>query len=149
MEYAKLLLEKSGKVCKSFYKLHQQTGYAQSHISEARAGKRPIPLEWVPVLAEICGEDPKEALARCMAERLPEGSRARAILGEARAAIAAVMLLFFVGLGLLLPSQGYAMNNPKLTNLYIVEYAIRVLHRIFGVVRSFRSQPPRLRLAGG
>lgn len=126
MEYGNALIDKAGKVCGSFYKLHKDTGFPQSHISEIRAGKRALPLEWVPVLAEIAGEDPRDALARVMAERLPEGSRARAILGGVRAAGAAVMLLFFVVLLTLQPLTTYAASVRQLNNLYIVEYGRRL-----------------------
>lgn len=71
MEYGKALIDKAGKVCGSFYKLHKETGFSEPAISQIRAGKRMLPLEWVPVLAEIAGEDPRDALARVMAERLP------------------------------------------------------------------------------
>ena len=113
MEYGLSLIDKAGKACGSFYKLSKETGFPQSTISNIRAGDRALPLEWVPVLAEIAGVDPRDALARVMAERLPEGSRARAILGGVRAATVAAMLLFFVSLGLLPNSDAYAATYEK------------------------------------
>jgi len=121
MEYSLSLIDKAGKVCGSFYKLHKETGYAQGTISEIRSGKRELPMEWVPVLAEIAGVDAREALACVMAERLPEGSRARAILGGVRAAFVAATLLFFVSLGLLQPLTSYAGESTGVDFLYIVE----------------------------
>lgn len=121
MEYGKALIDKAGKMCGSFYKLHKETGFAQSTISDIRAGKRELPLEWVPVLAELAGEEPRDALARVMAERLPEGSRARAILGGVRVAGAVAMSLFCVVWLTLLPSQGYAKTAAGVNPLYIVE----------------------------
>lgn len=135
MEYGKALIDKAGKMCGSFYKLHKETGFPQSHISAIRAGTRQLPLEWVPVLAEIAGEEPREALARCMAERLPEGSRARAILGGVRAAGVAVMLLFFVSLAQLLPLNAYARGTAGVNPLYIVE-CVRGWRRLFFKPRS-------------
>lgn len=81
MEYGKTLIDKAGQMCGSFYKLSQTTGWSEGNISKVRAGKRPMPPEWAPVLAELTGEDPREALARVVAEQAPEGSRVRAILG--------------------------------------------------------------------
>lgn len=121
MAYAETLLDKAGEMCGSFYKLAQETGFKQSTISEIRARKRKLPLEWVPVLAELAGENPREALARVMAEQLPEGNRARAILGGVQAAGAAAMLVFFIVPGLLLPSQSYAKGNVSVNPVYIVE----------------------------
>lgn len=142
MEYALALIDKAGKLCGSFYKLHKETGYPQSHISEIRAGKRALPLEWVPVLAEIAGEDPREALARVMAERLPEGSRARAILGGVRAAGVVALLLLCVGWLTLQPSTGYARTMEKVDFVYIVECGRRMLAlSIAAVLRFLRADP--------
>lgn len=121
MQYGITLIDKAGQMCGSFYKLHKETGFPQSTISDIRAGKRALPLEWVPVLAELAGVDARDALAQAMAERLPEGSRARAILGGVRAAGVAAMLLFFVVLGLLQPLTSYAADARKHNILYIVE----------------------------
>lgn len=140
MEYAKALIDKAGEMCGSFYRLSHETGFPQSTISAIRAGKRRLPLEWVPVLAELAGENPRDALARVMAEQLPEGSRARAILGGAWAAGVAAMLLFFVVPVLLLPSQSYAKGVTQNNPLYIVE----CLGRRFG---RFSALLPRLRRA--
>jgi len=152
MEYGQTLIDKAAKVCGSFYKLSKATGFPESNMSAIKAGRRALPLEWVPELAEIAGEDPRDALARVMAERLPEGSRARAILGGVRAAGVAAMLLFFVSLALLQPSNGYAKTRTEIDLLYIVEHAIsrlwsrlkslfssRFLHDRLG--RSLRKPP--------
>lgn len=142
MEYGKALIDKAGKVCGSFYKLHKETGFSEPAISQIRAGKRMLPLEWVPVLAEIAGEDPRDALARVMAERLPEGSRARAILGGVRAAGVVALLLLCVVCLTLLPSTGYARTTEKVNPLYIVECGRRVLAlAIATVLRFLRADP--------
>lgn len=142
MEYGIALIDRAGKMCGSFYKLHKETGYPQSHISEIRSGKRALPLEWVPVLAEIAGEDPRDALARVMAERLPEGSRARAILGGGRAAGVVALLLLCVVCLTLLPSTGYARTTQKVDFVYIVECGRRVLAlAIATVLRFLRADP--------
>jgi len=121
MEYGKTLIDKAAKVCGTAYKLHKETGFPQSHISEIKNGKRTLPLEWVPVLAEIAGVNARDAVAEVLAEKMPEGSRARAILGGVRAAGVAAMLLFFVVLGLLQPLTTYAKSSADVNNVYIVE----------------------------
>lgn len=85
MNYGLTLIDKCGEICGSFYKLAKRTGFAEQTISNIRTGKRDIPMEWVPVLADIAGVDPREALALVLAERLPEGSPARAILEKPEA----------------------------------------------------------------
>ena len=127
MEYSLSLIDKAGEICGSFYKLSKALSVSESNIASVRAKRRALPLEWVPELAEIVGVDAREALACVMAERLPEGSRARAILGGAQAAFVAAMLLFFVSLGLLQPLTGYAAETRKVNPLYIVEYWLAIL----------------------
>ena len=129
MEYGIALIDKAGKMCGSFYALAKETGFGEGNISKVRSGKRELPLEWVPVLAEIAREDPRDALARVMAERLPEGSRARAILGGVRAAGVVALLLLCVGWLTLLPSTGYARTMEKVNSVYIVEYWRRIASR--------------------
>jgi len=123
MEYGIALIDKAGKVCGSFYRLSKETGFPEGNISKIRKGERELPLEWVPVLAEIAGVDAREALAMAMAERLPEGSRARAILGGVRAAGVAALLLLCCVLELVKPSIGYARTSAGVDFLYIVERA--------------------------
>lgn len=139
MEYGKTLIDKAGQMCGSFYKLSQTTGWSEGNISKVRAGKRPMPPEWAPVLAELTGEDPREALARVVAEQAPEGSRVRAILGGSRAAGAAAMLLFFVCLGWLAPSTGYAGEAMRVNTLYIVEGRGVLFRCCAALLRLFRA----------
>lgn len=121
MEYGKSLIDKACEICGSAYRLSQITGFGEGNISKARRGLRDVPLEWVPVLAEIAGVNARDAVAEVLAERLPEGSRARAILGGVQAAGVAAMLLFSIVLGLLLPSTSYAKETIRVNPLYIVE----------------------------
>ena len=79
MNYGLSLIDKAGETCGSFYKLHKLTGFAQATISEIRAEKRRLPLEWVPVLAEIAGVDPIRAVALVLHEQLPEGRAKEAL----------------------------------------------------------------------
>lgn len=111
MIYGQTLIDKAAKVCGSAYKLSKETGFSEANISRVRAGKRELPIEWVPVLAEIAGVNARDAVAEVLAEQMPEGSRARAILGGVRAVGVAAMLLFFVVLGLLQPLTTYAAEG--------------------------------------
>lgn len=116
MEYSLSLIDKAAEICGSRYRLAQVLKVSESNLASVKAGRRALPLEWVPELAEIAGEDPRDALAWVMAERLPEGSRARALLGGACRTGVAAMLLLCVVLGPLLPSSGYAKASSDLTS---------------------------------
>lgn len=126
MEYGIALIDKAARMCGgSYYKLSKEWGVAESTISVIRSGKRALPLKRVPKLALIAGVDPKEAYLRVSIEQMPEGSEERDLLGKVGAAIAGVMLLFFIVPVLLLPSPSYASEitqTNKLSLLYIVEY---------------------------
>jgi len=113
MEYGQTLIDKAGKKCGSFYKLAHELKISEGNISKVRRGLRPLPIEWVPELAEIVGVDARDAVAEVLAEQLPKESRARAILGGVRAAGVAALLLFSVVLGLLQPLTAYAGNDGK------------------------------------
>lgn len=80
MEYGLTLIDKAGENCGSFYSLSKRTGIIETHISAVRRGKRRLPLEWVPLLADAAGVDPWEALGRVLAEQAPAGSLLHEIL---------------------------------------------------------------------
>lgn len=144
MEYGKLLIDKAGEKCGSFYRLSKETGFPQSHISEVRSGKRNLPVEWVPVLAELVGEDPRDALARVVAERLPEGSRARALLGGAYRTGVAAMLLLCVVLGQPQPSNAYEVGRANSTS-YTSWNIWRTVRRLFFRTRGIGAGGPGAR----
>jgi DNA-binding transcriptional regulator YdaS (Cro superfamily) len=133
MEYSLSLIDKAAEICGSRYKLAQRLKVSESNLASVKAGRRSLPLEWVPELAELAGVEPRDALARVMAERLPEGSRARALLGGDCRTGAAVMLLLCVVLGPLLPSTSYAKASADLTSYTswnmrrVARYVIQVL----------------------
>lgn len=133
MEYAKALIDRAAKMCGgSYYKLSKAWGVPESRISEYRHGKARVPLKKVPKLAYLADVDPQEAYLQVAIEQMPEGSEERDLLGKHQGAIAAVMLLFFVVLGLLPQSTAYASTGKTINTLYIVEYGRRfwkALHR--------------------
>ena len=126
MEYGLALIDRAAEKCGgSAYKLAKAWGVSQTMITLIRKGERKLPLRRVPKLAELAGVEPREAMLRVAEEQSAEGSEERDLLGKALAATVAAMLLFFVSLAPLLPSQSYAAvmtQSHKLTNLYIVEY---------------------------
>lgn len=122
MKYELILIDKAAEMCGgSYYRLSKAWGVPQSRISEYRHGRACVPLKKVPKLAELAGIDPREAYVQVSIEQMPEGSEERDLLGKVRAAGVAAMLLFFVVLGPLLPSQSYAKSVPELKTVYIVE----------------------------
>lgn len=144
MEYGKLLIDKAAKICGSRYKLAQRMGVSESNLGSVVAGRRGLPVEWVPELAEIAGEDPREALAWCVAEKLPEGSRGRALLGGVCRTGVAAMLLLCVVLGPLLPSSGYAKTSSELTS-YTLWNIWRTVRRLFFRARGIGAGCPAAR----
>lgn len=124
MERAKTLLDKAAKATGSFYALSKDTGIPQSNMTNVMQGKRKMPMEWVPLLAEIAGGDVTTELALILAEQLPEESRGRAILEKWRATNAAAMLLFSLIVAVSLspgPAFSKGISAYQLDKLYIVE----------------------------
>lgn len=158
MKYAIALIDKAAEMCGgSYYQLSKAWGVPQSRISEYRHGKREVPLDKVPKLAELAGVEPREAYLQVSIEQMPEGSEARDLLGKVRAAGVAAMLLFFVVPVLLLPSQSYAKGVCQVKPVYIVECRrrwrevapfLRFLRFLRAAGRPFGSlrKPPELRL---
>lgn len=135
MEYEIALIDKAASLCgENYAELSRVWGVPESRISEYRRGKRHIPLAKVPKLAVIAEVDPQEAYLRVSIEQMPEGSEERDLLGKARAAIVAAMLLFFVVPVLLQPSQSYAKDSKEGCN-YFICYTSWSLQRDPGTVR--------------
>lgn len=121
MGYAKDLIDKAAEMCGSRYKLAKAIGVSESHLSEAASGKRSVPLKWVPCLAAVARVDAKDALARAMAEELPETSIGRAALKGVTAAGVAVLLLSSHAGDALAHGERVCADRAKVNPLYIVE----------------------------
>ncbi len=97
MEYVQPLIDKAAKVCGSDTELAKRLGTARPNISLMRAGKRAISPETAAELADIAGEDAREAAIAAMIENA-KGTRRegvlRDILGKAQAAGVAAVLAF-------------------------------------------------------
>lgn len=126
MEYAQTLIDAAINSCGSGYKLCKLIRMDQGNLSKVRAGERGLTFAQMVNIAIVAGVDPQEAWYRVSMEQVPEAVQ-RDLWGKARATIGVAMLLFFVGLGLLQPSQSYAKKPEKLNLLYIVEYARRLI----------------------
>lgn len=92
MQALETLIDKAAKVCGSDNALAERIGIARPNISLMRAGKRPISPATAAELANIAGEDPREAAIDAVIESA-KGTRResvlRDILGKALAAGAA------------------------------------------------------------
>lgn len=96
MTYSISLIDKAAEKCGSFYKLSKRVDLAQSTISEIRAGRRRLPADVVPLLAEVIGMDVDEAIHGVLMEHAKGTKREavlREILGKALAAGGAAMSL--------------------------------------------------------
>lgn len=127
MTYGQTLIDKAAQACGSRYKVAEAMGLDEASLSKAARGLRPVPLEWVPTLAALAGEDARDALARAMAEKLPEGSLGRRALGGVFAAGVAAMLLFSHARDASAATMGVRGDRAGLHSLYIVECLRRVL----------------------
>ncbi|WP_157948341.1 hypothetical protein [Pulveribacter suum] len=95
MEYVKRLIDKASKVCGGDQALADRLGIARPNISLMRAGKRAISPATAAELADIAGEDARQAAIDAVIESA-KGTRReltlREILGKGLAAGVAAML---------------------------------------------------------
>ena len=96
MQQVQPLIDKAAKVCGSDSKLAERMGVHRVVISEMRAGKRTISPATAAELADIAGDDAREAAISAILESA-RGTRResvlRAILGKGLAAGVAAMLV--------------------------------------------------------
>lgn len=96
MKIAKLLIDKATKTCGSDAEVARRLGIYPADVSNLRAGKRKLSPEIAAELAELAGEDARQAVIEAVIER-NEGTRRggllREILGKGLAAGVAGMLL--------------------------------------------------------
>lgn len=136
MTYTLSLIDKAAEMCGNISRLSKETGFNEGNLRTARAGKRKLPLEWVPILAELAGEDAREAVARVLAEQLPENSRAKEILGKVLAAGVAAMLRTTNDLGNGTEKIGSPLDSKGLTTVQIVLSRMAAIMTGFGLHRA-------------
>ena len=97
MESVKALIDKAAEVCGSDSALAERMGIDRPNISLMRSGKRSISPATAAELADIAGDDAREAAIAAILESA-RGTRRegvlRAILGKGLAAGVAAMLVF-------------------------------------------------------
>lgn len=144
MEYAKTLIDKASKVCGSDKALAERMGIYAADISHLRAGKRPLSPELAAELADIAGEDAREAAIAAIImrnENNRKGAVLREILGKALAAGVAGMLVFSYSGDSISATKTIA---NKLDRLYIVSSRVRwrrVLQQIGRIVKAWCVSP--------
>jgi len=144
MEYAKTLIDKASKVCGSDKALAERMGIYAADISHLRAGKRPLSPELAAELADIAGEDAREAAIAAIImrnENNRKGAVLREILGKALAAGVVGMWVFSYNGDSISATEKIA---NKLDSLYIVSSRRiwrRVLQQIGRIVKAWCVSP--------
>lgn len=114
MQYVKPLIDKAAEVCGSDSKLAERMGVHRVVIAEMRSGKRSISPATAAELADIAGEDAREAAIAAILEGA-KGTRRegvlRDILGKALAAGVAAMLVISYSEGSNSAMEKIAMND--------------------------------------
>lgn len=134
MQYVNPLIDKASKICGSDSKLAERMGIHRVAIAEMRAGKRAISPATAAELADIAGDDAREAAIAAVIEGA-KGTRResvlREILGKAIAAGVAGLLAFSYSddsISILDQSKVIAKNHLTVNDS---------IHRIYCVVRSW------------
>lgn len=124
MKDMQTLIDKAAKVCGSDAALAKRMGIHAPTLSQMRKS-RTITPETAAELADIAGEDAREAAIAAMLER-SKGTRRegvlREILGKALAAGVAGMLVFSYNDDSISISQSLSKSGKSVNQLYIVEY---------------------------
>lgn len=97
MKLGETLIDKASKACGSDAALARRMGIYPADVSNLRAGKRPLSPELAAEIADIAGEDARQAVIDSIIERnaaSKKGPILREILGKALAAGVAGMLVF-------------------------------------------------------
>lgn len=88
MQYAESLIDKAVNSCGSAAELARKMGIDRAEVTKLRQGKRPLSPELAAELADIAGDDAREAAIHAIIDRNADGRKGhllREILGKARA----------------------------------------------------------------
>lgn len=133
MQAMNTLIDKAAKVCGSDAALAKRMGVKPTVISMLRHG-RTITPETAAELADIAGEDARDAAIQAVLER-SKGTRRegvlREILGKALAAGVAGMLVFSYNDDSTSTFPNTAKSDKDVNQLYIVEYLMRWFGNLF------------------
>lgn len=89
MQYAESLIDKAIEKCGSAAELARKMGIDRAEVTKLRQGKRPLSPELAAELADIAGDDAREAAIHAIIDRNADGRKGhllREILGKALAA---------------------------------------------------------------
>lgn len=153
MQELRTLIDKASKVCGSDSALARRMGIHQPTIAEMRSGKRSISPVTAAELADIAGEDAREAAIAAVIEST-KGTRRegamREILGKALAAGVAGMLVISYSGDLNCCTEKTTKTAIKVNSLYIVSLVLMLL-RGTGLGKwtpEFLSRNPRQNAPG-
>lgn len=120
MQYAESLIDKAINSCGSAAELARKMGIDRAEVTKLKQGKRPLSPELAAELADIAGDDAREAAIHAIIERNADGRKGhllREILGKALAAGAVGMLVISYNGDSISATEKIA---NKLDSLYIV-----------------------------
>ncbi|EKD97194.1 MAG: hypothetical protein ACD_23C01020G0005 [uncultured bacterium] len=120
MLYAESLIDKAINSCGSAAELARKMGIDRAEVTKLKQGKRPLSPELAAELADIAGDDAREAAIHAIIERNADGRKGhllREILGKALAAGAVGMLVISYNGDSISATEKIA---TKLDSLYIV-----------------------------
>ena len=144
MQYAESLIDKAIESCGSAAELARKMGIDRAEVTKLKQGKRPLSPELAAELADIAGDDAREAAIHAIIERNAEGRKGhllREILGKALAAGVAGMWVFFYSGDSISATKTIART---LDSLYIVSSRRiwrRVLQQIGRIVKAWCVSP--------
>ena len=146
MKLGQTLIDKASKNCGSDAALARKMGIYPADVSNLRAGKRPLSPELAAEIADIAGEDARQAVIDAVIERnlnTKKGGVLREILGKALAVGAVGMLgISYSGDSI----SATKMIASKQDTVYVS------IHRIYSSVRRAAARllaALRLRPCGG
>jgi DNA-binding transcriptional regulator YdaS (Cro superfamily) len=123
MPYVETLIDKASKACGNDTKLAKRLGISVQVMSDLRTGRRTITPETAAELADIAGDDAREAAIAAIIERSKgtrrEG-RLRDVLGKALAAGVAGMLVFSYSGDSISSTRSQMTTSHKSDDLHIV-----------------------------
>lgn len=131
MQYAELLIDKAIETCGSAAELARKMGIDRAEVTKLRQGKRPLSPELAAELADIAGDDAREAAIHAIIDRNADGRKGnllREILGKATAAGVAGLLAISYRDGSICAMETIAKNDLTIYDS---------IHRIYCIVRSW------------
>lgn len=130
MLYAETLIDKAIESCGSAAELARRMGVDRAEITKLRQGKRPLSPELAAEIADIAGDDARQAVIDSIIERNRDsrkGHLLKEILGKAVAAGVAAMCLISYSGDSISATEKIAIDSSKIRH---------AIHRIYRKVRQ-------------